>query len=308
MLKKTLPKVFYLLLLFFHLSGSALPQEVEFPMMQSMTYFPYSDNTLLGKGQYTLRLNLHYSNVYMFDHLRTTINDFEVFSSTLGFRYGLSEKHQLNLELYFRWTTLFGGFLDKTIENFHSTFHFPHNHRLEFPRNTVHYKYNDAFCYKEHQAGTSPLVLALLKNLYTHPKEPLSIKTRIALGIPLSNKAGFNSGDPFLSAGFIINYRVKWLSLDFSSYITLVGKPGWLGDVKFRKQVLFSRLELTAFRFIGGFIFRSSAFQEDDIANNAYQVYVGYKISKYLEFIILEDFAPFDTTPDISFGLRVKIF
>lgn len=306
--KKTLPKIPLLLLLLFQLSGIAPAQEVEFPMMQSMTYFPYSDNTLLEKGQYTLRVNLHYSNVYMFNHQRTIINDFEVFSTTLGFRYGLSEKHQLNAELYFRWSTLSGGFLDKTIENFHSTFQFPHNHRAEFPRNTVHYRYKDAFCYKDRQAGTSPLVLALLKNLYTHPDEHFSIKTRIALGIPLSNKAGFNSGKPFLSAGLTLYYREKWLSLDFSNYITWLGKPGWLGEEKLRRQVFFSRLELTAFRVIAGFIFRSSAFQEDDIANNAYQVYVGYKISKHLEFIILEDFAPFDTTPDISFGLRVKIF
>lgn len=272
--------------------------------MQSMVYFPYSNNSLLDKGNYALGCEIYYSNIYMFNQERTTIIDFEVFSNCISLKYGLFQG--LNLEFYFRWFAIFGGFMDSAIENFHTTFHMPDNNRAEFPRNSVLYRYKDYFSHNNRKTVSSPFILAVLKNIYTGNN--FSFKTRISIGFPLSNIPGLSSGKPFLSAGLIFNFKKKWFSLDFSNYIALSKRPSWLDEEQLRKQVLFTRLEVNIFRFIGGFIIRSSVFKEGDIAHHAYQAYIGYRIAKHLDFIILEDFKPFDTTPDVSFNLRIKIF
>ena len=300
---KSILKILLFIFLLTQFSIKVLPQDVEYPLMQSMCYFPYSDNSLLEKGDFALRVDLHYSNVYMFNHYRNIINDFEVFSSAIGFRYGLSGK--MNLEFYCRWFTLFGGILDKPIDSFHKTFHIPDTNRAEFPGNSVHYRYKDYFFYKKTQSAISPLILALLHNFYTG--EHFSFNTRLSLGIPLSKTKGLNSGNPFLSAGLIFFYKKKRFSLDFSNYIAWIKKPSWLEEEKLRKQVFFSRLEINVSRFIAGFSFRSSAFTQGDIAHNAYQFYIGYKVASFLDFIILEDLDPFDTSPDLCFYLRINV-
>lgn len=300
---KLFSKILFFFLLLTQFSIKAIPQDVEFPLMQSMCYFPYSDNSLLEKGDFALRVDLHYSNVYMFNHYRTIINDFEMFSSAIGFRYGLSKG--MNLELYCRWFALFGGILDKAIDSFHKSFHIPDTNRAEFPGNSVHYRYKDYFFYKNKQSALSPLILALLNNFYTG--EHFSLKTRFSIGIPLSNTVALNSGNPFFSAGLIFFYKKKRFSLDFSNYIAWMKKPSWLEEEKLRKQIFFSRLEFNVSRFIAGFTFRSSAFTQGDIAHNASQFYLGYKITSFLDFIILEDFDPFDTSPDLCFYLRINV-
>ncbi|MCP5105519.1 MAG: DUF3187 family protein, partial [bacterium] len=286
------------LVLVLGLSAAGLPQEVEFPLVQSLAYFPYSQNSQVKQGDFALDAQFFYSNVFMFNHYRTIINDFEVLSGTAGLRYGLSEKYGLNLELYLRWSTIFGGTLDKFIENFHSTFDLPDDGRPEYPRNSVHYWYKDSFSYTGNRGALSPVILALLGNIYT--ARDFSFKGRVSFGIPLSNTAGFSSGKIFLNTGLIFNYKKKNFFLDFSNYIASIQTPGRLAGESFRKQIFFSRLEINLSRFITGFIYRSSAFREDDVAHSAYQVYLGYKITKYLDLILLEDFKPYDTSPDVS--------
>jgi hypothetical protein len=238
------------------LTFNAYPVEVEFPLLQSLSYFPYSDNSLLKKGDFSGAVDLYHSNVFMFNHYKTTLNDFETFSTTIGLRYGLREGG--TLELYFRHPAIFGGVLDKVIDNFHRTFKLPDNNRAEYPRSSVHYWFHDSFLYTGNQNAVSPLVVAFLKEL--HRSSHFSLKTR----------------------------------------------PSWLKDVDTRPYLFFSNLEANIGRFILGFNFRSSVFKEDDIAHDGYQGYFGYRITRYLEFIIIEDFVPLDTTPDISFFIRIK--
>ena len=284
------------------LNFNAYPVEVEFPLLQSMSYFPYSDNSLLKKGDFSGAVDLHYSNVFMFNHYKTTVNDFETFSTTIGLRYGL--RNGGTLELYFRYSTIFGGVLDKVIDDFHRTFNFPDNNRAEYPRFSVHYWFHDSFAYMEAQNAVSPLVVAFLKELYR--SSHFSLKTRLALGLPLSKKPGFSSDKPFLSAGLVLNYTRRKFSLETANYLSFFKQPSWLVDGDTRPYLFFSNLEAHIGRFILGFNFRTSAFKEDDIAHDGYQGYFGYRITRYLEFIIIEDFSPFDTTPDISFFIRIK--
>lgn len=283
---------------------SIYPRDVEFPLVQSMSYFPYADNSLPGKGKYSLTLDCYYSNIFMFNHNRTTLNDFEVLSTTIGFRCGIIEGG--TLEFYYRHSFIFGGILDTLIEDFHNTFGLPDADRPLYPRDSVHYRFHDSFFYTGSQNAASHLTTAFLKQIYQ--SSHFSIKARAALGIPLSGKPGFSSGKLFVSAGVAASYKKNWFSLEFSNYLTFPGKPSWLSDVDIHPVMFFSQLEARAGRWIGGFTLRTSVFKEDDAANNAYQAYIGFKIFKHLELIILEDFAPFDTTPDVSFNLRIKIF
>jgi hypothetical protein len=286
-------------------SAAAFAQTVEFPIMQSITYFPYSDNSLPENGEVSVGLDLNYSNVYMFNHHRTIINDFEMFSGTLRFRYGLSERAGMGLELYLRWSSIFGGGMDGTIENFHSFFGLPDNARSEFPRNSVHFRYKDSFYHVDEQNALSPLVFALFKTLSA--SDHFSLYARTAVGIPLSNVPGLSSSRPFFTGGIIFYYQKNRFSIDFSSYLSFAAAPRWLDGENLRSTIFLSRLELNWKRFIGGVTYRTSAFKEDDISHPAYQCYVGYRLFNPIDFIIIEDFDPFDTTPDIGIFLRIRV-
>jgi Protein of unknown function (DUF3187) len=293
-----------LILLFSSLSFIPLQAaDIEFPLLQSMSYFPYRDNDILAKGAYRTHLELHYSNIYTFNHYRTTFNDFESFSTTLDFRYGLTPG--VTMEVFLRYGKIFGGVLDKPIEKFHSFFKLPDADRPDYPRNKVRYQFKDSFSYQESEASVSPLIIAFLKELF-HNRH-VSLKGRVAVGIPLSNKPGFSSNKPFYTGALVMNYHKKWFKLEFSNYLSLITQPTWLEGEEMRGHILLSRLQVNAFRFITGFVFRTSPFKEDDVSDNAYQIYIGYRITKNLELIFQEDFAPFNTTPDIGFNLRFRL-
>jgi len=301
MKKKILAKYLFFLCLFINTSF-IISAVVEFPLIQSVSYFPYSDHSVLDKGEISSTLDLNHSNIYMFNEERSTINDFESLGTTISFRYGIWQN--TTLEIYLRHTAIFGGFLDKFIEDFHSTFNMPDNRRPEYPRFAVHYKYNDSFFYKGNENAFSPLVVGLIRQFYQTGQ--FSLKGRLSLGLPLSKKPGFSSDKAFLTGGVIMSFRTGKFSLELANHLSFYKRPSWLGDTDIHSVLFHSGIETRLWRFIGGFTFRSSLFKAGDLANNAYQCYFGYKFTKFLEFIILEDFFPFDTTPDISFGLRVK--
>jgi hypothetical protein len=278
-------------------------RDVEFPLFQSMSYFPYSENSLLAKGEFSLTSDSYYSNIYMYNHWRSTLNDFETFSSTIALRYGIMAGG--TLELYFRHSFIFGGVLDKAIDTFHDLLNLPDTSRYSYPRFKVHYKLYDYFFYKSSQNAASPVVLAFLKNIHQSPA--FSLKARAALGIPLSAKPGFSSGKPFFSAGLVGLYRIKHFSLEGSAYLAYAKTPSWMAGEDIRPLTFYSQLEARWKRVIAGFIFRTSVFKEDDIAHRAYQLYLGYQVLNNLEFIIMEDLSPFDVTPDICFNIRLKL-
>jgi hypothetical protein len=267
-----------------------------------MICFPYSENSLLEKGRFSVVMDWYWSNDYVFNAGSSNMSDFEMLSGTIGFRYGITE--DAALELYYRHSFIFGGILDKFIEDFHHTFGLPDANRPLYPRNSVHYRFGDSFFYNGSQNAASHLTAAFLKRI--HESGRFSINARAAVGIPLSGKPGFGSGKPFFSAGMAVLYKKSWFSLEFSNYLGVLGKPSWLPKVDIRPVIFFSQLEAGAGRWIAGFTFRTSPFEKGDEAHNAYQVYLGYKIGKFVELVIMEDFYPFDTTPDISFNLRIK--
>lgn len=279
--------------------------EVEYPLLQSLVYFPYSENTLLNKGELQGTADFYYSNFYRFNHERTFFNDFESFSTVLGLRYGLTQNS--TFECFIRHTVIFGGILDKFIEDFHNAFGLPDADRPIYPRNHVKYYWRgidpgEGFEYFDSKSALTSLTVAYLVRLLD--LQNWQLKTRLAVGVPLSNTPGFSSGKFSITAGFVMDYNKNWFTASFSNHVAIFGTPGWLEGVDMKKVIWYSRLETRAFRIIVGLNFRTSAFKESIMSSNAYQIYVGYRISNRLTFIFQEDFAPFDTTPDIGFNLR----
>lgn len=305
-MQKKLFKILSIIVLAFMAFGNVNATDVEFPLMQSFSYIPYSDNTLLDKGQIAVGLDIYHSNIFMFNHNQTTMHDFEAFSGTLGFRYGLMKG--LNVEVYYRHVSLVGGFLDKVIENFHSAFKLPDNYRPEYPRNDVSYWFKSAFMYLDKKSTSSPLILALFKNLYQN--QQVAVNARLAIGIPLTEIPGLTSKKPFLTAGLHVNYHSdnNRLQVDFSSYLSWFKRPNWLKFEPLKKQIFQTNIEVRYKWFIAGFTFRNSPFNETDMSDKAYQAYGGFRINRYLDFLIIEDFDPFNTTPDISFNVRLRLY
>ncbi len=300
-LKKRIKIIVFLLLV---VGGWTLDaKDVEFPLIQSMSYFPYSDHDTLFKNRWRFSLNMYYSNIYMFDYERTTINDMETLSTTLALGYGLTDR--ITLEVYYRLMFAFGGLMDGLIVNFHDLFGLSEGGRNEYPRNEVNYRYKDSFSYESGTTGQSPLIFGVLGNIYQ--KRNFYLNGRIALGLPISSKPGFSSNKPFITMGLILLYKRKNFSIDFSNHVSLFKTPNWLAEEDVKKRIFHSEIRINYKRIFGGFLYKSTPFPMNDLSNGAYQVYIGYKIWKYFELSLVEEFPPMDTTPDVSFNLKVKL-
>lgn len=277
--------------------------DVEFPLIQSMSYFPYAHHSTLEKKDLQLTLDIFYSNIYTYDYERTRINDMETLSSTLGIRYGVT--NGITLELYYRAVAAFGGIMDGLIINFHKTFGLAEGGRNDLPRNQVNYTYNDVFSYTDNTSAQLPLVLGTLARIYSSGN--FHLNGRLAWGLPLSSKTGFSSNKPFLTAGIILFYRKKNLSLAFSNHLSFFKNPNWLAEEDLNNQVFHSEIRVDYKRIFGGLLFKSTPFKLDELSNDAYQIYLGIKIWKYFELSLVEEFPPMDTVPDVSFHLRINL-
>jgi hypothetical protein len=299
-------KKFFILLLLVNLvngCGFLRATDVEFPLVQAVSHFPYFNHSTLDKNGLRVSLDLYYSNIYTYDYERTYVLDMESLGSTLGIRYGLARG--ITLELYYRSVAVFGGILDRLIVDFHKTFGLSEGGRNDFPRNQVNYTYKNAFSYTGSTWGQPPLVLGAVGRLYTRGN--FSLNGRIALGVPLSSKPGFSSGKLFLTTGVIFLYRRGDFSLDFANHISFFKNPAWLEGVDIRGHVFHSEMRVDYKRVFAGLLYRSTPFKWAELSNGAYQVYVGVKIGKYLELSLVEEFPPNDTTPDVSFRLRINL-
>jgi hypothetical protein len=268
-----------------------------------MSYFPYSDHHTLLKNRWRFSLNMYYSNIYMFDDARTTVNDMEMLSTTLALGYGLTNR--ITVELYYRVISVFGGVMDGLIVNFHDFFGLSEGGRNQFPRDLVNYSYKEAFSYEKSTMGQSPLVLGVLANLYQ--KKYFNLNGRLSLGLPLASKPGFSSNKPFLTLGLILLYKRKNFSFNFSNHLSYFKNPDWLGGEDLKNSIFHSEFRIDYKRLFAGLLYRSTPFRMEDLANGAYQVYFGFKIWKYFELSLVEEFPPMDTTPDVSFNLKIKI-
>lgn len=278
--------------------------DVEFPLIQSMSYFPYSDHHTLLKNRWRFSLNMYYSNIYMFDYDRTTINDMETLSTTLALGYGLTDR--ITLEFYYRVMFAFGGLMDRLIVNFHDLFGLSEGGRNQYPQNEVNYSYKDAFFYESNTTGQSPLIFGILGNIFQ--KKNFSLNGRITLGLPISSKPGFSGNKPFITMGLILLYKRKNFSIDFSNHVSLFKNPDWFASEELKKRIFHSEIRVNYKRVFVGFLYKSTPFLMNDLSNAAYQVYIGYKIWKYFELSLVEEFPPMDTTPDVSFNLKVRIY
>lgn len=291
--------LFVIVILNLHLNS----KDIEFPLVQSFAYYPYEENNTLSKGQFDMNFNLYQSNIFTFNFKDNIMNDFGMSSVVFGTRYGLI--NNLTIELYIRYMAITGGFLDGFIENFHRFFGLPNAYRPDYPRDIVNYYNNDYFVYKNRTGNMSPLVISLLSELMTG--DYYELKGRIGIGIPVKSKPGISSDKLFLSTGLIFTYEYDSLTIDLATYLSWFKNPKWFEDVELRSKVFFAEIRIKYKKFLTGFIFKNSPLIYSESGRNAYQIQLGFIINKHLEFLFLEDFAPFDTTPDVSFNLRIKL-
>jgi hypothetical protein len=284
-------------------SQSLFPLDVEFPLIQSLSYFPYWDNQALEQGDFSLSLDMYYSNTYVFDNARTIISDLESSSNVVGFRYGLTDR--LTLEAFYRVTFYFGGFLDSVIIGFHDLFGLKVGGRDAYPQDLVQYSFRNYFSYKENQTVSSPLIAGLVGNIYED--DYFFLNARVAVGIPLESTPGFSSNRPFLTGGLMMRYTSGDFALDVAGHASFFKTPDWLLREEMDNHILTSELRLRYKCVFGGVLWRSTPFQTGDLSNPAYLAYIGVNITDYLEFSLIEEFPPMDTTSDVTFRLKFNI-
>ncbi len=300
MVKKIiLPFTLVLILLFPVLSYSF---DVEFPLVQSFSYFPYLQNEMLENGSDDLFLDIGYSNVYMFNFGRDIVNDFETGTVTIGYRRSILKN--LNVEFYLRSGIIYGGVMDKLIEDFHKLIGNGEDGRGEYPRNTVNFQYKDVFSYNRSIVFAGPFIAGVMTRVYSGKN--IDINFRVSLGIPLHENKGISSGNPFATTGFVFLYKKKGLNVDISLYGSFFKIPEWYDPSEVRSRMFFFNLHSAYKKIFGGFLFRSTPFRESDLSNPAFQVYFGYRINKMISISMYEEIPPMDTVSDVSFRLIFK--
>jgi hypothetical protein len=278
---------------------------VEFPLIQSMSYFPFFENQVLEKSDLTVALKGYYSNIYSYNFAgsESMINDFELASLVLSIRYGIF--NNTVLELFYRYFYVYGGFMDKAIEDFHNLFGLPSACRENSPRNSVQFEYNEHFSYDSGTGTHSPLVLSVLQRFSS--SDTFNIHGRFFLGIPIESKSGFVSDKLFYGAGLLFTYTKNNFLIGLAGYISFFKEPEWLNGEGLNNSIFNLNLKIKFKRLLAGFILKTSPIKEGNLSHNAHQVYVGYKVSDNLEIGFIEDLTKFDTTPDICVYFSVRI-
>lgn len=276
--------------------------DVEFPLIQSIVYTPYPNQPTLAKNAFRLFLDLNYANIYTFDSQKVSVNDMETFTGTLGVGYGLSDA--VTLELYFRNTVAYHGIMDKFIMDFHDLFRMSQGARYEFPPNIMNYQYKNYFSYDQQAVVPSPLILGILGQIYRAGN--FHLNGRLAIGLPLASKPGFSSNQPFLTGGIIFLYKTRNFSAHFSNHVSVFKDPRWMVGEDLRNHIFHSEIRLDYKKIFGGVQYKSTPFKMESLSD-AWQMYLGVKFLKRFEFSIFEEFPPMDTTPDVSFNLRIYL-
>lgn len=287
------------LILVFIFPAVSYPSDVEFPLIQSFSYFPYIKNEMLDNGNHEFVLDIGYSNIYMFNYDKDIVNDFETGTLTIVYRKSILKN--LNVEFHLRAGILYGGIMDKFIEDFHKLIGNGEDNRGDFPRNSVNYQYKDVFSYNKSISFSGPFIAGILTKLYDG--KDVDINFRVSLGIPLQEKVGISTGKPFLSTGFIFLYRKNKLAVDLSLYGSFFKIPEWYDPEEVRSRMFVFKLHGAYKKIFGGFLFRSTPFRYSDLSNPAYQMYFGYRITDKISISMYEEIPPMDTIPDVSFRL-----
>jgi hypothetical protein len=282
---------------------TAFPNDLEFPLIQSLVYFPNFESRGLAQDKWALDWHGAYSNVFAYTFDRSTLTDLESFTNTFSLRYGGGNDWTAELQL--RFFKVMGGGLDKIIEDFHEKFNYPKAGRDLYPRNTVNYYYHDRFSYTAGHSGFSPLQIGLFKEY------PLGATAtlfgRLTLGIPLGKAAGFSSDKLSLTAGAGATYRRNRFSAQWSGYIAWFKPPSWLAGEPFQTHLFFTEARLGLDPVTIGFAIRTSPFTSGDIQSAGYLINLGVRIMKNVEIGLTEDLPPYDTSPDVGFYLHIVL-
>jgi len=280
-----------------------LKSDVEFPLIQAFTIFPFSEKETVDKNQFSLSLHTHYSNVYSLDFENVGVNDFEMASIGLALQYGLIDG--LTLELYYRYFFIYGGFLDGGIDAFHDFFNLPSARRDHYTPDSVYYFYKDYFQYTDVTGTSSPLIFSILKQL--EESNNITLYGRLFIGISLLPKPGFVSDKVFWGLGLMGKGVWKNFCIFSSIHTSFIKAPEWMDTESLKPFLFFFKIQLAYKRFLTGFILKTSPFKSGYFSSDAYQLYVGYKISNKIEIGIIEDLPPLDTTPDVGFYFKYTI-
>lgn len=291
------------LLALWALSAPIAAAEPEFPLITGMAYFPFSEHRLLPEKKTTLSLALNLSNIYSYDFNRENINDFEMFSGVVSLRYGLTPG--ITLELHSRWEYIYGGVLDNVIVEFHKLWGLKQGGRFDYPRNEVLYHFDQGFTYTGATSAAKPLVLGA--EIKAAKGEHWDVNVRVALGLPLSAKAGFSSSKPFFSLGAILLYEKGALALSWANHGAFFSKPEELEGAAILKRMFHSELRVDYKKGFLGLLYRTSPFKQGELSNGAWQIYLGFRFLKRCEFALVEEFPPMDTTPDVTFYLKIRL-
>jgi len=287
-------------MLIFLLGSSLGAADLEFPLIQSFTYFPFQPHGQLQPRKFSFSLLASYSNIFAIDFTGDYFNDMEYMSYTLFVRYGLTPK--IALEAAGRVSIVYRGFLGSSIEWFHSAFSLPLARRNEYPRDILSYRYKGYLFYNVSQSWVSPLVLGVYGELARNG--PFTLGGRLAVGISFQDKPGFSSSKPFLITGLSTSYRTSGFFCEADGYLSFFRQPSWLPGEDVRRVLYLIQGKAGYRRIALGFTRKSSPFREGDQSHTGNLFFLEYRIGRNFTIGVMEDFFPFDTSPDIGFFFR----
>lgn len=301
-MKPRTPGFVILILLLFCAALSAA--DPGFPLVQSLASFPFDEEALpLERGRVASTLTLSAGNVFMFSDDGSTTSDLETLEVILALRLGISRS--LCLEIYSRWSGIHGGWMDGLIENFHDAFGLPDNGRPIFPRDQVDYRLQDRFSLDRAQGVTGPFTAALTANL--NRDRALSLGGRLGVQVSPAGAPGLLSGRPVLIAGGWLHWkRGKWM-LGLSGHLAFFNPPAWLDDLAIHPRIFLAEAWARLGWFRAGLIHRTSPYRSGDQAHAGWQILLGVRLMRGVELRFQEDLAPFDSTPDVRFSIRLRL-
>lgn len=179
------------------------------PLVQIFGLPPVEDGTLTPAGHLDGRVVLDIANNFNWGNSPTeNLNlDGETYRTTLAFRYGLSKRLEIGLDIPYVAHT--GGVFDSFIEDFHSAFGFTNRSRNKVPKNQLDYHYIrngvTRFDISHSTSGIGDVMLSMGVGLLGergHSPQNRSLALRMGVKLPTGDSArllGSGGTDVYLS-------------------------------------------------------------------------------------------------------------
>lgn len=120
--------------------------------------------------------------------------DGETATYTMKLRYGLFDHLELGMDIPYVQHS--GGYLDSTIQTFHSIFGYSNDRQQRFEKNQIHYQVNDEYDTQGSSHGLGDIRLTTALPLFTH-----SIKSRRNLAVRSVLKLPTGDADTLMGSG-----------------------------------------------------------------------------------------------------------